>query len=200
MASSYHGGFILGAQSVLATDTALHSAYAKSLIANNLLHAADYSGQMRVCMMPRAGTYATFRSSPVVDTYYKIMQFGPFPVTIGSGTPTMRWRLAGHSQTGAQVTFKIVWAPSTVSGNAAKNATTISTTSTTAAWLFSAGLEFDVAQIDANTIQQGTKETVGGNAVSVFWVRSYVTVWAKTASAACQARLDGLFCTEHCPL
>lgn len=195
--TSSHAGFINYAIGSLDTDTGFHAAYARSMVANNIHHAADECGQVRVSFLTQSGKAATFRSSPATGTYYKIMQFGPFPVTMGTNPYQMRVRVAGNASAANSVTFRVVWSSADGANETGDNTITASTSSTTAAWLTGSSTLLTLTNAQVVSRSRATLDGVAGNPVSVDWTPTFITVWASTTNAGTNAELAGLYCAEY---
>lgn len=191
----------------------------ESLVAaNNILHLADSSAQVRVAWqgaITAPDTYEEDQGSVGIiydkDLWYPLWTSGPLTLRVredGSIYP-LRVRLAGRAPTSLSLTFYLIltgvgtWggARTALAAGTGSNTATFSTSSPTAAWLGTDLLEID--QVDQvsyalNKTMVATRET-GGDQIDFPVVQGQIIVAVKGldgASGSGKAELNGLNVAE----
>lgn len=177
-------------------------------LANNVCHAADCKAAVRANWVGENGNFIAiepFSKSGSLSTgyWYPLSTFGPWPACVRSdGTAyPLRVRLRGHSQNAAATCeFRVVYSAledAVASRDAAgANVVTLSTSSTTAAWLTGATL-LTVTEEQTSLGQRDVSVADGAVSYSIPCFMLAVTVWGKTSNASYEPRLDGFYAAEY---
>lgn len=172
---------------------------------NNINHYCDEAGQVRVAYCNVGLDPVSYTAGSPVGPFFKIRQFGPFPVTFGDQPYQMRVRLAGRSVGGHSVAFRLVWSDGDGRAEArydvatpAENALFFSTSSTSTAWLSHDTLLYlPEAVAQRGRKYQNTHSEFGGAPTNAEWCLTYITVWGQTSNAGSAPDLVALYCAEY---
>ncbi len=201
----------------LAFDTAEHDAddpmstHFALTLANNALHYADQMSQVRVAWRALTGQKLIFKTSgALVDTFYRIAAFGPFPWTLQSdGTPYVgRVRLAGFSSDNANtITLRAVLStPERSRQNSSAyigdttNTMDATSASSTSLWLVGADTKLEPTKEHAGEAIRRVQVITapGGTTVeTVEWCLMTLSIWGSTANLASTPSLTGAYLAEY---
>lgn len=209
----YNDGITLGAAQLPIDTVAV-----RDVLLNNLCHYADTFGQTRVAWCSPISTYASKQflrprtsPAPVVDEFYEIGSFGPFPIQLrADGSP---YKLAiwatGFSSAGDTVTFRIAVCPVPRVREVIREAQDwvwqATTTSTTSADLSGTSrgsaasatlLTLSAARASGWASAEGTLVDLAGAPAGVEQTLVSVCVWAASTDAASYPALSGLYARE----
>jgi hypothetical protein len=210
MSSSIFEGRLQFATAEHDADDPLSAHYAQAL-ANNALHYADEMSQVRVAWRALSGQKLIFKASgAVVNTFYRIAAFGPFPWTLKSdGTPYVaRVRLAGFSSDNTNtITLRAVLSTpdrsrqnsSAYIGDTA-NTMDATSASSTSAWLVGASTKMEPTKEHAGESirRMHVITATGGTKVETVEVcMMTLSIWGSTANLAATPSLTGAYLAEY---
>lgn len=194
--TSVHGGHILGPTLSLAEFDGIEVATVRDIIVNNLLHAADQNGQVRVNWTSETGAYYEVGTAPydANATWVRVCNLGQFPLSIRHDGKSyyMRVRVGMSSSDGRTINTRLVvqsrpyqtgdanngvWG-STPLGNV----TDLQHSSTTAIWVDGGALVLSAQQVETATRPMAVANTTLATATyTTDVVKAYATLWADPA-------------------
>ncbi len=194
--TSVHGGHILGPTLSLAEFDGIEVSTVRDVIVNNLAHAADQAGQVRVNWACEAGAYYEVGTAPYEAnaTWVRVCNLGNFPVNIRHDGKSyyMRVRVGLASADSSTINLRLVvngrpyqtadanngaWGTPPI-----PNVTDIQVGNPTADWIDGGALYMNAQQVETATRPMAVANTTLATATyTTDVVRVYATLWAAPA-------------------